>query len=96
MAVSASGLGTLMFLVLVGPLAYLGRWVVDRCRRKPPRSHAQVSKDPDGRDTFNNTASYVFALVGYAIGIGYVCAAFCVPAFYEHKKNIIAEQNGSN
>ena len=66
MAVSASGLITLLVLVFLGPVIYLVRYIL---LRRPVE--VQVSKGDDGQEHMSTTA-YVFALLGYAIGIGNV------------------------
>ncbi|CAE7573368.1 DAT, partial [Symbiodinium microadriaticum] len=66
MAISASGLITLLVLVFLGPVIYLVRYIV---LRKPVE--VQVSTGDDGQEHMSTTA-YLFALLGYAIGIGNV------------------------
>jgi len=68
--VSASGLGTLIFLILIGPFIYLVRYLYEE---KITHRHGakNVLTASDGRDKLSSRA-YIFALVGYAIGIGNV------------------------
>ena len=66
MAISASGLITLLVLVFLGPVIYLVRYIV---LRKPVE--VQVSTGDDGQEHMSTTA-YLFAFLGYAIGIGNV------------------------
>lgn len=70
MTVSASGLGTLLFLILIGPFIYLLRYLYAKFVTHR-HGEANVTKDSDGRELLTSRA-YVFALVGYAIGIGNV------------------------
>ena len=70
--VSASGLGTLIFLILIGPFIYLVRYLYEE---KITHRHGakNVLTASDGRDKLSSRA-YLFALVGYAIGIGtWIC-----------------------
>ena len=86
MAVSPSGLGTLLALILIGPVIYSGRYVykklgyvtLTKSLRRPRDTEgeeveglneANGEEDDDHKLTTNE---YIFALVGYAIGIGNV------------------------
>lgn len=72
MAVSASGLGTLLFLIFIGPFIYLCRHLYCKYYKHRNANNENVSKnEEDGREEIHSTA-YIFALVGYAIGIGNV------------------------
>lgn len=66
--VSASGLGTLIFLILIGPFIYLVRYLYAEyiTHRHGAKN---VSTASDGRENLSSRA-YLFALIGYAIGIG--------------------------
>lgn len=64
MATSASGLLTLLFLIFIGPLIYVGRYFL---RKRQDTPECKVSED--GREVLE-TREYMFALIGYAIGIG--------------------------
>lgn len=86
MAVSPSGLGTLLALILIGPIIYSTRYVykklgyvtLTKSLRQPQDTEgeeveglneANGEEDDDHKMTTNE---YLFALVGYAIGIGNV------------------------
>jgi len=66
MAISASGLCTLLGLIFIGPLIYLTRYLITK---EPLKS--DVTKDSDGNENISSRA-YIFSLLGYAIGIGNV------------------------
>ena len=70
-SVSAQGLGTLLALIFVGPIIYLVRYLFNKFVRgghgeTRPSTEAAESEPEMGYSAF------VFALVGYAIGIGNV------------------------
>jgi len=70
-SVSASGTAVLVLLIVIGPIIYLCRWIV-QTKYRHRAIESQVHKDEkDGRENLGSTA-YVFGLVGYAIGIGNV------------------------
>ncbi len=86
MAVSPGGLGTLLALILIGPVIYSGRYVwkklgfvtLTKYLRRPRRTEGEEveglnegngEEDDDHKLTTND---YLFAMVGYAIGIGNV------------------------
>ncbi len=86
MAVSPGGLGTLLALILIGPVIYSGRYVwkklgfvtLTKYLRRPRRTEGEEveglnegngEEDDDHKLTTNE---YLFAMVGYAIGIGNV------------------------
>jgi len=74
MAVSASGLCTLLALVLIGPLIYLGLWFKNRGAPTQDEKDDETAKTDvtsDERETMSS-AAYTFALIGWAIGIGNV------------------------
>jgi NSS family neurotransmitter:Na+ symporter len=96
--VSPSGLLTLMVLIFIGPLVYLGRFIYFKCMSKRKKEDADVKHDDDcnvirgliNHDGDGNSIlaesgdddsviekedplssnAYLFALIGYAIGIG--------------------------
>ena len=70
-SVSAQGLGTLLALIFAGPIIYLARFLYKKFIRggygaTSPSTEAAESEPEMGYSAF------VFALVGYAIGIGNV------------------------
>jgi len=69
-SVSASGLGMLMFLIFIGPVIYILRYLyAEYVSHKHVKSNVTI--ETDGRENLTYRA-YIFALVGYAIGIGNV------------------------
>eukprot|EP00980_Cylindrotheca_fusiformis_P007370 scaffold1525_cov142-Cylindrotheca_fusiformis.AAC.170 len=68
MAVSASGLFTLLAIILMGPLYYGGLHLYRRAKGTVRETKAP-EKDDEDRDIID-THHYLFALIGYAIGIG--------------------------
>eukprot|EP00578_Thalassiosira_sp_NH16_P030313 CAMPEP_0181078506 /NCGR_PEP_ID=MMETSP1071-20121207/1523_1 /TAXON_ID=35127 /ORGANISM="Thalassiosira sp., Strain NH16" /LENGTH=621 /DNA_ID=CAMNT_0023159827 /DNA_START=28 /DNA_END=1893 /DNA_ORIENTATION=- len=69
--VSASGLGTLLFLIFIGPVIYLLRYLYAEYVVAHKHGEVNVIHASDGREILSSRA-YIFALVGYAIGIGNV------------------------
>jgi len=66
MAISVSGLLTLLFLIFIGPIIYLGRHFY---RKRQGKIASNASLVEGGREVLK-TREYLFALIGYAIGIG--------------------------
>ena len=71
MGASPSGTLTLLFLVFIGPLVYAGHWLYKKMRG------VEMTGDPDhvekeGEREQLSSKQYLFALVGYAIGIGII------------------------
>lgn len=67
---SGSGLGTLMFLILIGPFLYFIRYLYTKyITHRQDKSNVVIASD--GRENLTSRA-YIFALLGYAIGIGNV------------------------
>ena len=74
--VSASGLGTLLFLIFIGPVIYLLRYLYAEYVVAHKHGEVDVIQASDGREILSSRA-YIFALVGYAIGIGkYLTSVF--------------------
>ena len=82
MAVSPGGLGTLLALIFIGPFIYLSLFLFKKfCRgnygHAPPTAIirpfplATTEDDEEQREEMNSS-QYLFALIGYAIGIGNV------------------------
>lgn len=68
--VSASGLCTLLFLVFIGPVIYLLRYLyAEYVSHRHGKNN--VPKAADGQENLTSR-EYLFALIGYAIGIGNV------------------------
>ena len=72
---SASGIFTLLLLIFIGPLLYFIQWVYRKKRGIVP-NNTDIEKithkqrhDGDDRDVID-TSHYIFALIGYAIGVG--------------------------
>ena len=62
MAVSGSGLGTLLALILVGPVIYGARWLYNACiTHEHGKSNVEKS-EVDGKENLSGRA-YLFALV---------------------------------
>ena len=82
MALSPSGLGTLLALIFAGPIIYATRYVYKKYRRRGHNDATEVEAEglneengKEGDEDDHNkmtTNEYLFALVGYAIGIGNV------------------------
>ena len=67
-SVSASGVGMLVFLILIGPFIYLVKYLYEEYISHK-HAAANVIKTEDGKENLSSKA-YLFALIGYAIGIG--------------------------
>lgn len=68
MAVSVSGVVTLAVLVGIGPIIYACRWIYNNMKGIK-NEWRETSEGHDGREEMSSQA-YIYALVGYAIGIG--------------------------
>jgi len=69
MAVSGSGLATLLFLVFIGPVFYLGQYVYKKSIGKlQAEDPTAVVKEPEDDREELSSNQYLFALIGYAIG----------------------------
>ena len=68
---SLDGIITLAVIVLIGPLFYFGKALWRRFRGHPTAALQETSVGKDGREEYHSKA-YIFALVGWAIGIGNV------------------------
>jgi len=75
-SVSASGVGMLVFLILIGPFIYLVKYLYEEYVSHK-HAAANVIKTEDGSDILSSKA-YLFALIGYAIGIGKCMCVFCI------------------
>jgi len=74
-SVSASGVGMLVFLILIGPFIYLVKYLYEEYILHK-HAAANVIKTDDGRENLSSKA-YLFALIGYAIGIGkFMCILY--------------------
>ena len=76
MAVSPSGLGTLLALIFIGPIIYLARYLYRKSRGlrdqdDTPADTEGAAGEEEGREELKSS-EFLFALVGYAIGIGNV------------------------
>ncbi|CAJ1946228.1 unnamed protein product [Cylindrotheca closterium] len=71
MALSASGLFTLLAVLLVGPLYYGGLHIYRNRNGIVTESSTKQDTNDEERDVID-TKHYLFALIGYAIGIGNV------------------------
>lgn len=71
MAVSALGVLTLLAVLLVGPLYYGGLYIYRKRNGIETESSNTQNTNDDERDIID-TQHYLFALIGYAIGIGNV------------------------
>jgi SNF family Na+-dependent transporter len=69
MGASASGVLTLLGLILIGPIIYLVRYLLRKSRGTVSESDYDATSEK--REEISSTA-YTFSLVGYAIGIGNV------------------------
>ena len=78
MAVSPSGLGTLLALIFIGPIIYLARYLYRKRRGLRDHDDTPSPADTEGADGEGEgreelkSSEFLFALVGYAIGIGNV------------------------
>ena len=62
MAVSGSGLGTLLALILVGPVIYGARYLYNGCTHNHGKQSNVVKSEVDGKENLSGRA-YLFALV---------------------------------
>lgn len=94
-SVSASGVCMLIFLIVVGPIIYGVKHLYEKIHGKLS-SHEMVTTDDgqedDGQEEEDNgqedlsSKAYLFALIGYAIGIGKCMGIVCYYwiYLYEH------------
>jgi SNF family Na+-dependent transporter len=71
MAPSASGIFTLLAIIVAGPLYYLGVRLRNRLRGTPAPQPTPQPEATDGREQ-SGSGAYLVSLLGYAIGIGNV------------------------
>ena len=80
-SVSAQGLGTLLALIFAGPIIYLVRFLYKKFIRggygETRPSTEVVESEPE-----MGYSAFVFALVGYAIGIGNVVKVSSCNSFF--------------
>jgi SNF family Na+-dependent transporter len=67
MGASGSGIATLLFLIFIGPIIYLGRYFFLKSRGTTEAHDSEPSMEK--REEMSSIA-YTFSLIGYAIGIG--------------------------
>ena len=67
-SVSVSGVCTLVFLILIGPIIYGIKHLYEK-HVSHKHAVANIVKTADGQENLSSKA-YLFALIGYAIGIG--------------------------
>mmetsp|Transcript_11669 Transcript_11669/g.23719 ORF Transcript_11669/g.23719 Transcript_11669/m.23719 type:complete len:598 (-) Transcript_11669:140-1933(-) len=71
MGVSPSGTLTLLFLVFIGPIIYAGNWAYKKfIKGEDGTLHDPDHVEKEGEREQLSSKQYLFALVGYAIGIG--------------------------
>lgn len=70
MAVSASGLLTLLFLIFIGPVFYAARFAYNKLIRRGGGGEdpSNVAKEANDREELSSN-QYLFALIGYASGM---------------------------
>ena len=71
-SVSAQGLGTLLALIFVGPIIYLVRYLFNKFVRGGHGETRPSTEAAESEPAELGYSAFVFALVGYAIGIGNV------------------------
>ena len=71
-SVSAQGLGTLLALIFVGPIIYLVRYLFNKFVRGGNGETSPSTEVAESEPAELGYSAFVFALVGYAIGIGNV------------------------
>lgn len=91
-SVSAQGLGTLLALIFVGPIIYLARFLYKKFVRGGYGATSANTEAADGATSASTEAAeseaemgysaFVFALVGYAIGIGNVVSLILIWYWY--------------
>jgi len=87
-SVSAQGLGTLLALIFVGPIIYLARFLYKKFVRGGYGATSAITEaaesEPEAAESEAEMgySAFVFALVGYAIGIGNVVSLILIWYWY--------------